>query len=102
MFSNFSGFQSSLLYPFLDRTTILLISENKRIFILFLFTINKNDQLEFNDETRGHLRNLLVAGILSLKFIEDNLNKKILNLINEIFSTYDVKKDNELNILIYS
>ena len=35
-----------------------------------LFTINKNDQLEFNDETRGHLRNLLVAGILSLKFIE--------------------------------
>ena len=44
-----------------------------------LFTINKNDQLEFNDETRGHLRNLLVAGILSLKFIEDNLNDDNIN-----------------------
>ena len=44
-----------------------------------LFTINKNDHLEFNDETRSHLRNLLVAGILSLKFIEDNLNDNNMN-----------------------
>ena len=41
-----------------------------------ILTTCKNDHLEFNDETRSHLRNLLVAGILSLKFIEDNLNDK--------------------------
>ena len=39
-----------------------------------LLTISKTNKLVFNDEIRTHLKDLLIAGILSLDFIEKYLN----------------------------
>ena len=44
-----------------------------------LLTIGKSDKLEFTDEIRYHLRHLILGGILSLDFIETNLNDDNIN-----------------------
>ncbi len=44
-----------------------------------LLTISKSDSLEYTDEVRIHLRHLLMAGVLSLDFIENNLNESNMN-----------------------